>query len=495
MKKTYGILFSLLLISCNTPFFFSDEAFVTQFEKTNGEQGASYADMIEYYKNLASQYSEISFRTIGTTDNGEPLHIVIYNPESTFDFDRIRKDKTILLISNGICQNETEGIDATMLLMRNLAQQQIPTPENLVIVAIPSMTYQIPKDSLANQYTNAFFENYYLDDDFIKNDTRNALEFTDIYHLVQPNVFIDTRSISELNSSNAFFYQTIIPEKLGGMKSYLQKIFLPRLTDSLAVKKEMSIDSIPSYNQLLIPYPPEVSSSNSVSSSIGYTSLWQTFSLKIASQINRPYKERVEGMYNALKTIVSICDTDAVTIKRMQQEQSEKLQQQSYYAWSYEADSTQMNEIFVKDSTEKVIYPTHFKAIDSVLIPEKYIVPQSLKSVVKRLRANKIQLTPVEKDTILVATTYRLEEFLTSEVPIDGRYKHSATKVKKQKDTLWVSKGDFWIETKQKGLPYLLETLEPNAPESFFNWNFFDIILSPHQQDHKRLLYPIFRIE
>jgi hypothetical protein len=37
--------------------------------------------------------------------------------------------------------------------------------------------------------------------------------------------------------------------------------------------------------------------------------------------------------------------------------------------------------------------------------------------------------------------------------------------------------GDYIVKTDQKGMRYLLETLEPEAPDSFFNWNFFDTIL------------------
>lgn len=33
------------------------------------------------------------------------------------------------------------------------------------------------------------------------------------------------------------------------------------------------------------------------------------------------------------------------------------------------------------------------------------------------------------------------------------------------------------VSTKQFGAKYLLETLEPEATDSFFNWNFFDAIL------------------
>jgi hypothetical protein len=35
----------------------------------------------------------------------------------------------------------------------------------------------------------------------------------------------------------------------------------------------------------------------------------------------------------------------------------------------------------------------------------------------------------------------------------------------------------IYFETNQKGVKYLLETLEPEAVDSFFNWNFFDTML------------------
>ena len=39
------------------------------------------------------------------------------------------------------------------------------------------------------------------------------------------------------------------------------------------------------------------------------------------------------------------------------------------------------------------------------------------------------------------------------------------------------AKGDFVIYTDQMANRYLLETLEPNAPDSWFAWNFFESVL------------------
>ena len=39
-------------------------------------------------------------------------------------------------------------------------------------------------------------------------------------------------------------------------------------------------------------------------------------------------------------------------------------------------------------------------------------------------------------------------------------------------------KGDYLVSTNQPGVKYIIETLEPEAIDSFFNWNFFDSILA-----------------
>src|SRR5690606_21309939 len=38
-------------------------------------------------------------------------------------------------------------------------------------------------------------------------------------------------------------------------------------------------------------------------------------------------------------------------------------------------------------------------------------------------------------------------------------------------------KGDYLIPTNQPARRYLIETLEPTAPDAFFSWGFFDAIL------------------
>ena len=62
-------------------------------------------------------------------------------------------------------------------------------------------------------------------------------------------------------------------------------------------------------------------------------------------------------------------------------------------------------------------------------------------------------------------------------MPYEGHYLHSNTTIEKSSEKINFKKGDIYIDTNQNGVRYLLETLEAEATDSFFNWNFFDTIL------------------
>ena len=78
---------------------------------------------------------------------------------------------------------------------------------------------------------------------------------------------------------------------------------------------------------------------------------------------------------------------------------------------------------------------------------------------------------------MLIIISYKIDSYETRNQAYEGHYAHYNTTVISSMSEVEFSKGDYHINTNQPGLRYLLETLEPQAPDSFFNWNFFDTIL------------------
>jgi hypothetical protein len=75
-----------------------------------------------------------------------------------------------------------------------------------------------------------------------------------------------------------------------------------------------------------------------------------------------------------------------------------------------------------------------------------------------------------------------VEDYKTSPRPYEGHYLHSQVKLRSEQQPLAFRKGDYVAVLDQAAARYLVETLEPQATDSFFNWGFFDSILQ--QKEH-----------
>src|SRR5690606_1575885 len=104
-------------------------------------------------------------------------------------------------------------------------------------------------------------------------------------------------------------------------------------------------------------------------------------------------------------------------------------------------------------------------------------IPKGWWNAIELLKVNNIQMQPLENDTIIEVESYRIADYKTGNYPYEGHYPHRDTKVIKKTEKVQFHKGDFIINTQQPGVKYLIETLEPEAMDSYFNWNFFDAIL------------------
>ena len=121
MKHLFFLAAVFLFISCESETQGEKSSYQTHYEASGGEETATYKQTIDYYMGLAREFPQINIQTIGKTDSGLPLHTVTFNPDGDFNYENIRKEKSIILINNGIHPGESDGIDATMMLYRDLA--------------------------------------------------------------------------------------------------------------------------------------------------------------------------------------------------------------------------------------------------------------------------------------------------------------------------------------------------------------------------------------
>ncbi|MEL7004342.1 MAG: hypothetical protein AAFN93_16625, partial [Bacteroidota bacterium] len=59
----------------------------TVFEKSGGKQTATYQEAIHYYESLAESSEFVKMSSMGSTDSGEPLHVITLDLDKDFDFN------------------------------------------------------------------------------------------------------------------------------------------------------------------------------------------------------------------------------------------------------------------------------------------------------------------------------------------------------------------------------------------------------------------------
>lgn len=503
------MLIRLLLLCFATSFAFAQNSWQTPFEKGNGNQSATYQEMNAFYQKLDAYSKDFQYLPKGEDDNGKPIYVAVYNPFKEKDFDKLAKDKGILFILNGIHPGEPDGIDATMMLMRDLATHKIKTPKNVVVAAISA--YNVSgmlnrgSHSRANQNGPEEYgfrgnaRNYDLNRDFIKTDTKNAKSFQRIFHALNPDVFIDNHVSNGSDYQYVFTYISSFKERVGKvLGDYFYRVYQAK---NLSEMKELGYDSTPYVNiHGATPNVGFAAFEDKPRYSTGYTSLFNVLSTMPETHMLKPYDQRVWATYNYMVVNIRNLDKHYKKVKQVRKENLKQYLPGRKYGITWKIDSTRYKKMEFKGFaakykpskvsgksrlyydrnepfTKEIKFYDTAVATRSIRIPKYYVVPQYEFWVIDELQRNKIKMKRLKHDTIIQVESYKIQDFKTRPRPYEGHYLHYETVVKASPKSIKFSAGDYLVPTQQPGVKYLLETLEPEAVDSFFNWNFFDSIL------------------
>lgn len=499
-----------ILLACLLPLLSSAQDLTTRYEKTAGQQTATYPEVIQYYQLLAKRFPQIHMQAIGTTDAGFPLHLVTYSPQKDFDFKSLhKKNKRIILINNGIHPGEPDGIDASMMLLRDLALGKIKLPDNIILAVIPvyniggilnrSPWYRVDQNGPDAFGSRGNAQNLDLNRDFIKTDSKNALAFQQIYHLTDPDVFVDNHVSNGADYQHIMTLLTTQHNKLGGpMGEFMNKTFEPGL---YALMKTKGYDLVPYVNHFgETPDSGWVEFADAPRYSTGYTTLFHTFGFVPETHMLKPYPLRVKATYALMECFIQFTATHSDAIKQIREQAKQTSITQKTFPLSWEFDMTKYSLITFrgfasghkpsaisglprlyydrsKPYTRQVKFYNTAEEQNFVEKPLAYIIPQGWWAVIHLLKNNNVQLQPFAHDTTVYVSVYHIADFQSYTKPFEKHYLHTNVKVTSSMDSIRFRKGDFYIPMNQTANRFLIETLEPTAGDSYFTWNFFDAIL------------------
>jgi len=480
----------------------------TPFERGNGNQSTTFEEMRAYYQELAEKYTTIHYETRGEDDNNKPIDVVVFNPFGK-TLEVARKGKCILLVNNGIHPGEPDGIDATMMLMRDLATGKVKAPQNVIVVALASynVSGMLNRGSFSRANQNGPEEygfrgnarHYDLNRDFIKTDTKNSRSFQQIFHWVKPDVFIDNHVSNGADYQYTFTYISTNKERLGNLLgNYFNNNMQKTLLKDLQEKGFMSVPYVNIHND--VPDGGFPTFMDSPRYATGYTSLFNVIGTVVETHMLKPYQERVKATYDYMRCNLDFMEQHYKEIKQKRTENLKQYQIGDKYAIAWKLDSSKYEPLDFKgfeaknkpsdvSSKDRLWYDRNAKfskqvklyntyvPTKEVTIPSYYVIPQSEWEIVNLLTLNQIKMIPLKQDMVIAVEQYRIKDFKTTSSPYEGHYLHFDTSLLRESNKVNLRAGDYLVPLNQDGVKFLLETLEPEAIDSYFNWNFFDAIL------------------
>lgn len=509
MKKIYAIAFFLL--TCPLALRAQIDL-TTRFEDTWGTSTVTYEEGIAYLEKLAANFETISLQTYGTTDIGEPLHLAVLSLDQDFDPTSLQeKGKTILMVNNAIHAGEPDGVDASLMLLRDIAQQaKLQTlVENTVIIVIPfyNVGGVLNRGSYSRANQNGPLEygfrgnarNLDLNRDFIKNDSKNAQTFAEIFHTWQPDLYIENHVTNGADYQYNLTYLATQADKLGGnLGEYMRETLSPDLEAKMKAKNQEIIPYVNVFGQT--PDSGYVQFMDSPRYSSGYVALFQTPGIIVETHMLKPFKDRVEATYGFMQSALEHLQEKGQELQQLRaRDQAQVAEQKTFpLAWQndqekfsemdfkgYEAELrtseiTGQDRLFYdrkKPYTKKVPFFQYYKPSVSVQKPLAYIIPRAWHRVIDRLERNQVKVEQLSEDQEVTVEAYYIEDYQTSSRPYEGHYPHRNVKLRSETQKMTFRKGDYVVYPNQPVNRYIVETLEPQADDSFFNWNFFDTIL------------------
>ena len=483
-----------------------------QLKKTIPNRTATWNECISFYRNLSQKYpSKIKLIADKNPDENDTFYHVYVG-------SGLALHKPVIMINNAIHPGEPEGVDATMMLadelMANKKYEKVLKEYDIIIIPgynqsgmrRRSCCSRVNQDGPSEYGFRGNSQNLDLNRDFIKCDSREAMHFTKVFHTYNPIAFIDNHTSDGADYQYTLTCLSNAPRLPKAMSEYLHDRIL------VSINKQTTTDGfeMSPYVEPMKQVPDSGIAEDVYSPRFGleYATLFNAYSFTVETHMLKPFPKRVAATYSFMNALLfeftehkkEILDARKTGMKQLDDSKEMiltwKLDTAHYdllpfkgYAAKYKASKISGEQRLYYD--EKEPYTKNIKYfrynVPGIMVqkPSAYLLPSTWIAVRERLEWNGIKMQKLTVDTTLDAEVYYITNFANRnpKMPYEGHYLHTNVEVQKKKEKITGHKGDYIIPIRQEspeGITmnqYIPETLEPQATDAFFAWNFFDGIL------------------
>ncbi|MEX1189133.1 MAG: M14 family metallopeptidase [Bacteroidia bacterium] len=482
----------------------ADSPLATPFEKSNGFFSTNPEELESIIK-LMSNQAFISVSQASASPQGRPIYAIRISTDAEFRSGKKKSDKPVILIQSGIHAGEIDGLDASLMLIRDLTTGRLRSLlEKINVVVIPV----INPDGFARQSeynrinqrgpssmgwrTNSLNRN--LNRDFSKLDTPELQGLMKIINDIDPILYFDIHVTDGADYQYDITYGWTPKHGYSpGVSSWLNTYFRPYVDVSL-----VNYDHIPG------PLIFAKNGNDFTEGNIDYifsprfSHAWGDAvhipSILVENHSLKPYRQRVLGTYVFLESAMKLMAEKGADLFDVIYEDKKLRQNPVVLSWG--VSKSPIDSIYFKGidnkkevsdlsgieytqwlgkiKNEKIPVYTNNSVSEKVERKKKYIIPAEYSEVISVIELHGIKFQRIQTAETLEVMMYRFKEIkMQGDLPFQGRARVKGEVnviIKKQ----IFPKGSIIIDTNQPRGTFAHLLLEPDATDSFFQWGFFN---------------------
>ncbi len=530
MKIIIQFLFVTIILTVSAFTQAIPDKWLTYYEKSGYKQTPRYDETMQYCKELEKASPFVKVTSFGKSPQGRELPLVIVSSDKTFDYKKAGSSKkATILIQNGIHSGEIDGKDACLMLMRDIVitKTKAALLDHVNLLFIPIFNVdgherfgkynRINQNGPEEMGWRVTAQNLNLNRDYMKADSPEMQAWLKLYSAWLPEFFVDCHVTDGADFQHVVTYSIEKGDFLAEpVRSWVKDTYIPTVTTRL---KEDSVfivpyvffadDRNPMKGFLEYPSPPRFSTA--------YTSIQNRPGLLIETHMFKDYKSRVDGTYKMLEQTIRLVNEEASILKKAVRDADEqtKTALENPYPLLYDVGKTtslssthflgyktkiEKSDISGGDWLQytKEPFEADIPRIDSFFVtktiepPKAYLIPPQWQTVIERLKLHGVKLERMTGALDLRIEVYRFSKPKWQERPYEGRHQVSfSTEKIKEKRNIPAGTVVAWMN--QRTARVLINALEPEAPDAFVQWGFFDAIFEQKEYGEDYVLEKVAR--
>lgn len=501
------------------------DPWVTPGELTGLTESPSYEETMAWLEKLDENSPYITMIPIGLSEQGRAIQMLIVSKNQEFTADEIaRSKKPLILFQAGIHAGEIDGKDAGMMLLRDINQGEkleLLDEANLLFIPILNVDGHERKSEYGrvNQRgpkimgwrTNAV--NLNLNRDYTKLETAGIKAVAKVINDYDPDLYIDIHVTDGADYQYDVTYGFV---ETGGyspeISSWLSTQFKPEVDQALK-----DHGHIP--GPLLFAANGQDFSEGNVAFSFSprfshtYGDIRHLPAILIENHSLKPFEQRVLGTYVFLEQAIKSVGDHFESLQNAVESDSDQSMESVVVKYGFrETPADSMEFLGIKSEkitsaltgneyvswqaepiTQQVPSILMDRPVSSVPVPKAYWIPSEWKEVIQKMKEHGIQMEVLEEAKELNLEYSTVTDYRMVSQPYEGKMRFQSFDLAKKYRKLTLQPGSVRVKTDQPLGELAVILLEPESVDSFFQWGYFNTILSQTEYMETYVMEPMIQ--